>query len=165
VSIRNWTQVFRNCTQGTRNRIKTTNSHIVTYWAYFIQISNECQIFTQMVIFSHIEHISHKYPMKVKFHTNGHIFTHWAHFTQISNENLTFTHWACFTQLFCYFPLLSWFFEILDFFMMVVAQVWSFIGRWYSWLDHRDDKRRNLIKLIKLFLINDILDSDDSSFF
>jgi hypothetical protein len=37
------------------------NSHI------FAQISNESQIFTQMTIFSHIEHISHKYPMKVKF--------------------------------------------------------------------------------------------------
>ncbi len=42
--------------------------------------------------------------------------------------------------------------------MVVVAQVWSFIGQWYSWLDHRGGKRRNLIKLIKLFLINDILD-------
>jgi hypothetical protein len=47
--------------------------------------------------------------------------------------------------------------------MMVIAQVWNFIGRWYSWLDHRGDERRNLIKLIKLFLIDDILDSDDSS--
>jgi hypothetical protein len=49
--------------------------------------------------------------------------------------------------------------------MVVIAQVWSFIGRWYSWLDHKGDKRRNLIKLIKLFLIDDILNSDDSSFF
>jgi hypothetical protein len=47
---------------------------------------------------------------------------------------------------------------------VVIAQVWSFISRWYSWLDHRGDKRRNLIKLIKLFLIDGILDSDDSSF-
>jgi hypothetical protein len=31
--------------------------------------------------------------------------------------------------------------------------------------DHRGDERWNLIKLIKLFLINGILDSDDSSFF
>jgi hypothetical protein len=59
---------------------------------------------------------------------------------------------------------LSWFFEILDFFMVVIAQVWSFVGRWYSWLVHRGDERRNLIKLIILFLINGILDSDDSSF-
>jgi hypothetical protein len=48
--------------------------------------------------------------------------------------------------------------------MVVVAQVQNFIGRWYSWLDHRGDERRNLIKLIKLFLIDDILDSDISSF-
>jgi hypothetical protein len=60
--------------------------------------------------------------------------------------------------------LQSWFFEILDFFKVVIAQVQSFIGQWYSWLDHRGDERRNLIKLIKLFLIDDILDSDDSSF-
>jgi hypothetical protein len=55
-------------------------------------------------------------------------------------------------------------FLILDFFMVIVAQVQSFVGRWYSWLDHRGDERRNLIKLIKLFLINGFLDSDDSSF-
>jgi hypothetical protein len=48
--------------------------------------------------------------------------------------------------------------------MVVIAQVQSFIGRLYSWLDHRGDKRRNLIKLIKLFFIDDILDSDNSSF-
>jgi hypothetical protein len=48
--------------------------------------------------------------------------------------------------------------------MVAVAQVWSFVVRWYSWLDHMGVERRNLIKLIKLFLINDILDSDDSLF-
>jgi hypothetical protein len=48
--------------------------------------------------------------------------------------------------------------------MVVVAQVRSFVDQWYSWLDHRGDERRNLIKLIKLFLIDSILDSDDSSF-
>jgi hypothetical protein len=48
--------------------------------------------------------------------------------------------------------------------MVVVVQVWSFIGGWYSWLDHQGDKRRNLIKLIKLFLIDGILDSNNSSF-
>jgi hypothetical protein len=38
--------------------------------------------------------------------------------------------------------------------------------RWpiISWLDHRGDERRNLIKLIKIFLIDDILNSGDSSF-
>jgi hypothetical protein len=56
------------------------------------------------------------------------------------------------------------FFGILDFFIVVVAQVRSFVGRWYSWLDHQGGERRNLTKLIKLFLIDDILDSDDSSF-
>jgi hypothetical protein len=45
--------------------------------------------------------------------------------------------------------------------MVVVAQVQSFIGQWYSWLDHRGDERRNLIKLFKLFLIDGIPDSDD----
>jgi hypothetical protein len=48
--------------------------------------------------------------------------------------------------------------------MVVIAQVWSFVGRWYLWFDHRGDERRNFIKLIKLFLIDVILDSDDSSF-
>jgi hypothetical protein len=102
-----------------------------------------------MTIFSHIEHISHKYPMKVKF-----------------PHKLSYFHTLSifYTQSFCYFLLRSWFFEILNFFMVVVAQVQSFVGRWYSWLDHRGDKRRNLIKLIKLFLINDILDFDDSLF-
>jgi hypothetical protein len=48
--------------------------------------------------------------------------------------------------------------------MVVIVQVRSFIGRWYSYLDHRGEERRNLIKLIKLFLIDDILNSDDSLF-
>jgi hypothetical protein len=48
--------------------------------------------------------------------------------------------------------------------MVVVAQVQIFVGRWYSCLDHRGDERRNLIKLIKLFLIDGILNSNDSSF-
>jgi hypothetical protein len=48
--------------------------------------------------------------------------------------------------------------------MVVIMQVWSFIGQWYSWLDHQGDKRRNLIKLIELFLIDGILDSDYLSF-
>jgi hypothetical protein len=56
------------------------------------------------------------------------------------------------------------FFEILNFFMVVIAQVWSFVGQWYSWLDHRGDERRNLIKLINLFLIDGILDSNNLSF-
>jgi hypothetical protein len=49
--------------------------------------------------------------------------------------------------------------------MVVVAQVQSFVSRWYSWLDHRADERSYLIILIKLFLINGILDFDDSSFY
>jgi hypothetical protein len=48
--------------------------------------------------------------------------------------------------------------------MVVIVQVRSFVGRWYSWLDHQGDERWNLIKLIKLFLIDGILDSDDSLF-
>jgi hypothetical protein len=32
-------------------------------------------------------------------------------------------------------------FEILDFLMVVTAQVLNFIGRWYSWLDHRGNER------------------------
>jgi hypothetical protein len=54
---------------------------------------------------------------------------------------------------------------ILDCFMVVVAQVQNFVGQWYSWLVQLGDESRNLSKLIKLFLIDDILDSDDSSFF
>jgi hypothetical protein len=44
------------------------------------------------------------------------------------------------------------------------VQVQRFVGQWYSWFDHQRDKRRNIIKLIKVFLIDDILDFDDSSF-
>jgi hypothetical protein len=75
-----------------------------------------------MAIFSHIEHISHKYPMKVNFshkrscfhtlsifhtnikwksnfHTNDHIFTHWAYFTQISNKSRIFTQMVIFLHI------------------------------------------------------------------
>jgi hypothetical protein len=48
--------------------------------------------------------------------------------------------------------------------MVVIPQVWCFVGRWYSWLDHRSGEMRNLIKLIKHVHINGILRSDDSSF-
>jgi hypothetical protein len=48
--------------------------------------------------------------------------------------------------------------------MVVITQVGSFIGQWYSWLDHLGEERRNLIKLIKFFLIDGILNSNDSSF-
>jgi hypothetical protein len=48
--------------------------------------------------------------------------------------------------------------------MVVIAHVWSFVGRCYSLLDHRGNERSNLIKLIKLFLMEDILNFDDSSF-
>jgi hypothetical protein len=56
------------------------------------------------------------------------------------------------------------FLKFLTFFMVAIAQVRSFIDWSYSWLNHRGDERRNLIKLIKLFLIDDISDSDDSLF-
>jgi hypothetical protein len=49
--------------------------------------------------------------------------------------------------------------------MVVIAQVYSFVGRWYSSLDHRGDERRNLIKLIELLLIDGILNFDDSLLF
>jgi hypothetical protein len=101
-----------------------------------------------MVIFSHIEHISH-------ISNESQIFTQMATFSHI--EHILHNHFATFH---CGLG----FFEILDFFMVVIAQVWSFVGQWYSWIDHRDGKRRNLIKLIKLFLINDILDFDNLSF-
>jgi hypothetical protein len=66
-----------------------TNDNIFTYLAYFTQIFNTSIIFTQLTIFSHIEHILH-------------------------ND--------------CYFPSRSWFFGILDFFMVLVARVRSFVG-------------------------------------
>jgi hypothetical protein len=47
--------------------------------------------------------------------------------------------------------------------MVIAAQVRSFIGRWYSWLDHRGDEGRNLIKLIKLLLIDGILNFETST--
>jgi hypothetical protein len=101
-----------------------------------------------MIIFSHIEHISHKYPIKVEFSRK------WSYFYTLS----------IFYTIILLLSIAVLVFEILDFFMVVVAQVWSFVGRWYSWLDHQGDERRNLIKLIKLYLIDDILDSDNSSF-
>jgi hypothetical protein len=79
-------------------------------------MTNESHIFTQMPTFSRIWHISLKYQMNVIFYSNDHIFTHLAYFT----------------QPFCYFSSRSWFFEIVDIFMVVIAQVRSFIGRWYS---------------------------------
>jgi hypothetical protein len=102
-----------------------------------------------MAIFSHIEHILHKYPLKLKFSRK------WSYFHTFS---------IFYTIILLLSIVVLVFFEILEFFMVVVAQIGSFAGRWYSWLDHRGDKRRNLIKLIKLFLIDGILDSDDSSF-
>jgi hypothetical protein len=148
-------------------------------------MTNENKIFTQITIFAHIEDISHKWSMKVNFllkwpyfytlrifhtndqwksnfHSNDHIFTHRGYSSQFHKKGIWLT--LC-GQSFCFFSLCSLFFEFLDFFMVVVVQVQSFIDRWYSWLDHRDDERSYLIKLIKLFLIDNILDSDDSSFF
>jgi hypothetical protein len=102
-----------------------------------------------MVIFSQIEHISHKYPIQVTF---SHI---WPYFHTLN---------IFYTIILLLFVVVLFFFEIFDFFMVVIVKVRSFVGRWYSWLDHRGDKRINLIKLIKLFLINDIHNFDDSSF-
>jgi hypothetical protein len=110
--------------------------------------------------------------MKVNFHTNGHIFTHLAYFTQIFNTSHIFTQLTIFSHIehilynhCATFRCSLGFLEFLIFFIVVIAQVRSFIDRWYSWLDHQDDERMNLIKLIKLFIIDGILDSDDSSFF
>jgi hypothetical protein len=47
-------------------------------------------------IFSHIEHISQKYPMKVKFPHKGPYF---QTLTQISNENQIFTQMAIFSHI------------------------------------------------------------------
>jgi hypothetical protein len=121
-------------------------------WPYFqtlTQMTNESQIFTQMATFLHIEHISYKYPMKVKFSLN------WPYFHTLS---------ILYIIILLFFIVLLVFLN-LDFFMVVVVQERRFIGRWYSWLDHRGGERRNFIKLIKLFLIDRILDSADSSFF
>jgi hypothetical protein len=115
VFIRNWIEGFKNWT-------KPSNCHIFTHLTYFTQMTNESQIFTQIATFSHIEHISHKYPMKINFshkwpyfytlsifhiniqwksffHTNGHIFTHWAYFTQMTNESQIFTKMAIFSHI------------------------------------------------------------------
>jgi hypothetical protein len=117
-----------------------------------------------MVIFSHIEHISHKYQIKVTFSHIEYILHKYPLKLKFSQKWSYFHTLSIFTQLFCYFLLWSCFLYILDFFMAVIAQIRSFVGRWYSGLDHRGDESRNLIKLIKLFRIDNILDSDNSSF-
>jgi hypothetical protein len=142
VSIRKWTQEYRNCTHF-------RNSHIFTQWAYFTQILNESQIFTQMAIFLHTGHISHKYPMKVKF----------------------LYKWPYFNTLSIFYTIIL----VLSVAVLVFSNSWLFHGGrcastellwpWYYWFDHRGDERRNLIKLIKLFLTDGIIDSDDSSFY
>jgi hypothetical protein len=60
-------------------------------------MSTKSQIFTQMAIFSHIEHISHKYPMKVKFSHIEHILhNHFATFCCGHGflRILTFSWWS-----------------------------------------------------------------------
>jgi hypothetical protein len=170
------------------------NIYIYIYHTSETTYTSETEPKYQMAIFSRTEHISHKYPIKSHFHTNGNIFTHWAYFTQISNKSYFFTQMIIFLHIehishkyplklkishkWSYFHTLNIFYTIILLlsvailvfwnswlFMMVVMQVRSFVVRWYSWLYHRDDERRNLIKFIKLFLIDDILDSDDLSFF
>jgi hypothetical protein len=101
-----------------------------------------------MAIFLHILHILHKYPLKLKFSCK------WSYFHTLS---IVYT-------IILLLSAAAWCFEIFDFFMVVVAQILSFIGRWYSWLDHRGGERRNFIKLMKLFIIDNILDSDDALF-
>jgi hypothetical protein len=169
VFIRNWIEGFKNWT-------KPSNCHIFTHLTYFTQMTNESQIFTQIVTFSHIEHISHKYPMKINFshkwpyfytlsifhiniqwksffHTNGHIFTHWAYFTQMTNESQIFTKMVIFSHiehiLRNHFATFRCGLSFLKFLTFREAS--------YSWPDHRGDEKRNLIKMIKLFLIDDIL--------
>jgi hypothetical protein len=117
-----------------------------------------------MVIFSHIEHILHKYPLKVNFSHIELILNKYPLKVKFSHKCSYFHTLSIFYPIILLLSVAVLFFEILDFFMVVIAQVWSFIGRWYSWLDHRGDERRNLIKLIELFLIDDILNSDNSSF-
>jgi hypothetical protein len=95
-----------------------------------------------MAIFSHIDHISHKYPMKAKI---SHI------------DHILHNHFATFRCALDFLKFLT--------FMVVVAQVRSFVSRWYSWIDYQCGESKSLIKLIKFFLIDDILDSVDSSFF
>jgi hypothetical protein len=48
-------------------------------------------------------------------------FEAWLHFNATSEYTLR-------GQSFCYFPVRSWFYEILDFFMVVVSQVWNIFG-------------------------------------
>jgi hypothetical protein len=97
--ITNWIQGFRN-----------------------VHKASEIELRHQMAIFSHIEHISHKWPIKVKFslrwpyfhtlsifhtniqwklifHTNGHIFTHLAYFTQMTNKSQIFTQMTIFSYI------------------------------------------------------------------
>jgi hypothetical protein len=125
-----------------------TNGHIFTHWVYFTQISNESQILTQMAIFSHIEHISHKYQMNVNFshkwpyfhtlsifhtniqwksnfHTNDHIFTHWVYVRQISNESLIFTQMVIFSHIGYVLHIII---LLLSFEVLIFWNYWLFHG-------------------------------------
>jgi hypothetical protein len=132
------------------HRIHTNEGYyckqIMDEWYYLTQMTDESKNFIQMTIFS-------QKSIWLSF-----TFEAWLHFSATSEYTLR-------GQLFCYFLLHSWFFEILDFFLVVVSQVQNIFGWWYSWLDHRGYERRNLIRLIKHFFIDGILDSDDLSFF
>jgi hypothetical protein len=70
VSTKNWTQEFRNCTHF-RNRTKTSI-------AIYSHIEHILHKYPTKVMFSHIEHISHKYPLKVKFSHK------WSYFDTLS---------------------------------------------------------------------------------
>jgi hypothetical protein len=83
VSTINWTQNFRNYTHF-RNRTKTS----IVIFSYIEHISHKYPI---KVIFSHIEHISHKYPLKVKIFTQIVIFWHIEH---ILHNYFAIFHWG-----------------------------------------------------------------------
>jgi hypothetical protein len=113
VSIRISTQDFRNCTHFSIFSHRTSETAHTS--VYFTQISNKSYIFTQMGIFSNIEHISHKYPIKLKFSHIEHIlhkyplkvkFLHkWSYFHTFSifytyiNKSYIFTEMGIFSNI------------------------------------------------------------------
>jgi hypothetical protein len=100
----------------------------------------------------HTVSISHKnIQWKLIFHTNGHILTRWAYFTQIPIESQIFTQMVIFSHI-------EHIYTIILLLFIAVLVFWNSLtfhgGRWC--------KYRAL--LIKLFLNDGFLDSDDSSF-
>jgi hypothetical protein len=78
-------------------------------WYYLTQMTDESKNFIQITIFL-------QKSILLSF-----TFEAWLHFNATSEYTLR-------RQLFCYFSLRSWFFEILDFFMVVVSQVRNIFG-------------------------------------